>query len=476
MNQQMIDPSLDLLNAILRQDLSAFIQKVFYTVTGGQPYLHNWHIDAIAYVLRQSMDGKINRLIITMPPRSLKSICVSVAFPAFLLGHRPNMRAIIVSYSQDLALKHAHDWRMVMHTSWYQSLFPGTRINRARDTQSEVETTAKGFRLATSVGGTLTGRGANYLILDDMMKPDEAMSETKRQTSIDWYRSTLYTRLDDKEKGVVIIVQQRLHEGDIVGFLEEQEGWYHLDLPAIAEEKTIIPLGKGRQIIREPGNILHSERESKASLDKAKQTLGSYNFAAQYQQRPAPSGGGLIKWKWFEFYEEAPAKYRGAQLIQSWDTASKATELSSYSVCTTWLIQENKYYLLDVFRARLEYPDLRRKVIELYELHYADNVLIEDKGSGTSLIQEFENERGIYCVAIAPEQDKITRLATQTPKIESGKVLFPKEASWLADFQRELTLFPNAKHNDQVDSVSQFLHYIDWRAQNTIRVVQIAGF
>lgn len=449
-----------LLKAILRQDLSAFIEKTFYTVTGGQAYLHNWHIDAIAYVLRQCAEGKIKRLIITMPPRSLKSICVSVAFPAWLLGHRPNARSIVVSYSQDLALKHAHDWRSVMHSDWYKDLFRGTRINPKRDTQSEVETTKRGFRLATSVGGTLTGRGADFLILDDMMKPDEAMSETKRQSAIEWYRNTLYSRLDDKENGCVIIVQQRLHEGDIVGFLQEQEGWHHLDLPATAEERMIIPTGSGSKIIREVGDILHPERESKEALDKAKQTLGSYNFAAQYQQRPAPSGGGLIKWPWFKAYDKAPEKEHGDQIIQSWDTASKAEELNDYSVCTTWLVKENRYYLLNLLRARLEYPDLRRKVIAHYFSWQADKVLIEDKGSGISLIQDLRLENNIYPISIIPEQDKITRMATQAPAIESGKVFIPKEALWLADFQRELTLFPNSKHDDQVDSLSQFLNYI----------------
>ena len=476
MDQQMIEPTPELLDAILRQDLSAFIEKVFYTATGGQSYLPNWHIDAIAHVLRWCMEGKLKRLIITMPPRSLKSICVSVAFPAFLLGHNPRARSIVVSYSQDLALKHAHDWRTVMHSDWYRYLFSSTRINPKRDTQSEVETIARGFRLATSVGGTLTGRGADYLILDDMMKPDEVMSDTKRQSAIDWYRNTLYTRLDDKENGVVIVVQQRLHEGDIVGYLKEQEGWYHLDLPAIAEEEMIIPLGRDRQMVRNPEHILHPERESKAALDRAKETLGSYNFAAQYQQRPAPSGGGLVKWKWFQFYEEKPHKGRQDEIIQSWDTASKAEELNSYSVCTTWLVRDNQYYLLDVFRARLEYPDLHHKLIELNQLHCADRVLVEDKGSGTSLLQEFQNQRGIYCIEIKPEQDKVTRMATRTPAIESGKVFLPKEAPWLAEFQRELTLFPNTKHNDQVDSVSQFLGYMTTRARDTIRAVDIAGF
>ena len=151
-------------------DLYSFVQRVFPIVSAGSPFLPNWHVEAIAYALTRVMRGEIKRLIITVPPRSLKSICASVAFPAFVLGHDPTSRIICVSYSEGLARKHANDFRAVMRSPLYQRLFPGTRISAAKDTELEVMTTARGFRYATSVGGTLTGRGGNLLILDDPMK------------------------------------------------------------------------------------------------------------------------------------------------------------------------------------------------------------------------------------------------------------------------------------------------------------------
>ena len=232
-----------LLTAILRTDLSSFIQRAFRTVSPGDRYLHNWHIDAIAWALQQCFEGKIRRLIITLPPRSLKSIAVSVAFPAYVLGREPRQKIVCVSYSQELADKHARDCRAVIGAPWYRVIFPRTRIDREKNTPAEFMTTWRGFRLATSVSGTLVGRGGNIHILDDVLKPDEALSEVLRTRVIEWYRSTLATRPDDKTRDVIIVIQQRVHEEDLVGVLLEQEGWTHLNLPAIAEEPQVIPLG-----------------------------------------------------------------------------------------------------------------------------------------------------------------------------------------------------------------------------------------
>ena len=211
-----------LLTALLRKDLSSFIQKTFQTVSPGDVYRHGWHIDGIAWALQRCLQGEIRRLIITLPPRSLKSIAVSVGFPAFVLGRDPRQKIICVSYSQDLANKHARDCRAVIAATWYRSAFPRTRIDRDRNTQAEFLTTRKGFRMSTSVGGTLTGRGGNILILDDVLKPDDAISEVHRTRVIEWFGSTLLSRLDDKARDVIIVIQQRVHEEDLVGVLLEQ--------------------------------------------------------------------------------------------------------------------------------------------------------------------------------------------------------------------------------------------------------------
>ncbi len=205
------------LDAALRQDFVSFIQKTFNTVSPGDAYLHAPYIEAIAWHLRQCLEGKTKRLIITMPPRSLKSICASVALPAWALGRDPTSRIICASYSSDLTRKHANDCRTVMKSGWYRRVFRGTRLDPGKNTEMEFMTTKRGFRLGTSVGGTLTGRGGNIIIIDDPMKPDEAMSEAKREAVKQWYNGTLYSRLDNKAEDVIILVMQRLHMDDLVG-------------------------------------------------------------------------------------------------------------------------------------------------------------------------------------------------------------------------------------------------------------------
>ena len=451
--------------ALLRRDLTSFIHRTFQTVSPGTPYLHNWHIEAIAYHLERCYRGEINRLIITLPPRHLKSIAASVAYPAWLLGQDPTRKIITVSYAQDLATKHALDTRTVMTTPWYRRCFPRTRLHPDKNSQTECMTTARGFRLATSVGGTLTGRGGNLIIIDDPHKAEEAFSETKRQAAIDWYRTTLLSRLDNKHEDTLIVIQQRLHENDLAGYLLESGDWVHLNIPAIAEEEQCIPIGKDRVHIRKPGDALHAAREPLSVLDTIKTTIGSYAFAGQYQQRPASLGGGMIKWDWFEHYDAAPKpeKVDGDQIVQSWDTASKAEARHDWSVCTTWLIKNNRYYLLQVTRIRLEFPDLERHIQSLAEEWRADYVLIEDKGAGTQLIQDLQRESSLNLIGCVPKDDKVTRMMAVTPPIEAGRVWLPQEAAWLADFQHEILHFPNGKHDDQVDSLSQFLQWANDR-------------
>jgi predicted phage terminase large subunit-like protein len=449
--------------AALRKNLSCFIHRTFMTVSPGQRYLANWHIDALAWHLKQVAEGKCKRLIVTLPPRHLKSIAVSVAFPAWLLGHNPRQRIVCVSYSQDLADKHALDTRAVLNAAWYRRCHPRTRLSPEKHALGELMTTRRGSRLATSVGGTLTGRGGNILLIDDPHKADEAQAAPTRQAVIDWYRNTLLSRLDDPN-GAIVLVQQRLHQEDLAGHLLQQGGWTHLNLPAIAEEAQRVPLEGGRFHTRSPGDVLHPARHSRAFLEQAQRDMGSYAFAAQYQQQPAPQGGGLIQWRWFPRYRVAPAKAAGGEIVQSWDTALKAGTGNDWSVCTTWLHQDHRSWLLDVVRERLEFPDLKRRVAHEAARHRAGRILIEDHGAGTALIQDLHRETSLPVVGVAPARDKPTRLLTVSPAIESGRVLLPEDAPWLADLHHELVLFPNARHDDQVDSLSQYLTWERERA------------
>ena len=445
--------------AILRNDLRAFIHKAFTTLCPGQEFERSWHIEAIAYHLEQVRRGEIKRLIINMPPRSLKSISASVAFPAFVLGHDPTRRLICVSYSAELAKKHSNDFRALVEAPWYRSAFPTTRIGPYKNSEIEIEFTARGFRLATSVGGTLTGRGGDIIVIDDPLKPDDAYSEAKRNAANEWFKSTLLSRLDDKRTGAIVIVMQRVHMDDLTGFVASQsDDWVILNLPAIAEADEDIPISAENLYHRKAGEALSLVREPLSVLESLKQQIGSDAFYAQYQQMPVPPGGAMIKRNWIERYDELPPQQDRLIILQSWDTASKGGPENDFSVCTTWLVtRSRRWYLIDVWRKRVDYPELKAAVQTLAAKYKSKRILVEDTGTGTSLVQELRRGKVSGIVAVKPERDKVSRMAVVSAKFESGQVFLPQRASWLADFERELFAFPGGKYDDQCDSVSQAL-------------------
>jgi predicted phage terminase large subunit-like protein len=449
--------------ALLRNDFMSFIERSFYELNPERSFIHAPFIELIAANLEACRSGQLRRLAINLPPRSLKSHCASIAFSAWLLGHNPAAHVICASYGQDLADKFARDCRIVMNTMWYKGLF-STRLSD-RQAVGDFRTTLKGSRLSTSVGGVLTGRGADFIVIDDPLKPDDALSQTRREAVNDWYDNTLLSRLNDKSKGCIIIIMQRLHQDDLIGHVSEQDDWKVLSFPAIAveNEAQLVEDALGRRWYRRRGGeALHPEREPLEALAKTRQAIGEYNFLSQYQQEPAPIGGAMVKTAWLAYYDsrERPEKFN--RIVQSWDTANKANELSDYSVCTTWGIEQKCYYLLDVYRRRLEYPDLRRAVTAQARLHNANNILIEDKASGTQLIQDLKYDQTWGVTAYEPPSgmDKVMRLHSQTPAFENSFVRLPRSAPWLADYVAELTGFPGTKYDDQVDSTTQFLDYI----------------
>src|SRR5581483_2730328 len=407
--------------ALLRADLYTFIERSFRELNPESEFLPNWHIELIAQELEKCRQGETRRLIINVPPRSLKSHCACVAFPAWLLGHCPSTKIMAVSYGQDLAEKHALDCRAVIMSDWYQRAFT-TRLTSTRPAVSDFRTTQNGFRLSVSVGGPLTGRGADFIIVDDPLKPDEALSDTQRKAVNDWYDNTLLTRLDDKEKGCIIAIMQRLHEDDLVGHLLNRGGWKSLRFPAIAEENEIYKISnpvRSYSIIRNPGEALHPQRESLATLQMIRETVGEYNFAGQYQQAPAPFGGGMIKREWLRFYTKREIPREWNFVFQSWDTANKPSELSDYSVCTTWGVNDRHLYLLSVLRERLDYPALRRAVRDQSTHFKPSTILVEDRASGTQLIQDLTFE-GIHSIqSYLTTMDKIMRLHTVCATFEN---------------------------------------------------------
>jgi predicted phage terminase large subunit-like protein len=455
--KQNVNEAQQALDFVLRNNFESFLHRSVLYLNPGAPFLPNWHIKAIAYQLDRIRRGEITRLIINMPPRHLKSLTVSVTFTAFLLGHEPRRRIFAISYGDDLSAKHASDFRSIVHSSWYKRAFPKMQVSRSVD--GELITTKRGFRKSTSVSGPLTGLGGDLFIIDDPQKPVDAQSDARRNSLNQWVSNTLMSRLDNKETGAVIVVMQRVHMDDLSGFLSNfSDDWEVLSLPAIAEVDERIPIGIGEFYQRSPGEALHPAHESLATLRKQQQTLGPDVFAAQYQQSPVPPGGAMIKRAWLRYYDVAPELRRG-RVIQSWDTAAKDGAQNDWSVCTTWLLVDDHFYLLDVTRDRYQYPQLRDTALALAERYRPSAILIEDASTGIALAQELNQTRYCYIKPIPVERDKIGRLYVQQGKFAAGLVLFPRDASFLAVLEAELLVFPQGRNDDQVDSITQALAY-----------------
>jgi predicted phage terminase large subunit-like protein len=448
-------------DALTRTYFQVFVERAFAELNPAADFADNFHIGVICAKLEAVRRGEIKRLIINVPPRGLKSIIASVAFPAFVLGLDPTKKVIAASYGQELADNLARDCRQVMLSAWFRRAFPGSTLSPDRRAVHEFETTLGGGRLATSVGGAITGLGADIIIIDDPTKPSEALSDIERAKANQWYSHTLVSRLNNKVDGAIVLVMQRLHEDDLVGHVLGLEDWEVVSFPAIAEvderHEVVTPHGTWVHE-RAEGEALHPAREPLAVLEQIRRTIGTSHFAAQYLQTPTPLGGGMIKEAWFVRYDPSqPPKFE--RIIQSWDTANKAKELSDFSVCTTWGVKEKHYWLLNVFRKRLEYPDLKRAVREQAKLYGANSVVIENHGSGVQLIQELLREGMSGVTRYEPKGDKVIRMDAQSAAIEGGLVHLPTQAHWLEDYLHELMVFPKGRHDDQVDSTSQAL---DW--------------
>ena len=453
-----------LLEALLREDLAAFVHKCFKTLEPGTPYRQNWHIDTFCYHLGRVARGECRRLIINVPPRSMKSICASVAFPAWVLGRDPTTKLMCVSYGRDLVRKQSLDFRTIITEQWYRNLFPNLGMERKRQRDTEITTAANGYRFASALGGGVLGRGADIIIIDDPIKPQDAASEKLRRRANDLYDNSIYTRLNEKTKGAIIIVMQRLHEDDLVGHVLQKEDWEVVAIPAIETEDRFYRAGPSPRDVyfRQAGEVLHADREPQDVLDLLRRNLGSLNFSAQYQQQPLPLEGNYLKRQWLRYYDMVPEAFD--LVVASWDGASTDSETSDYSVGTVWGMANQEVYLLDVIRERFETPDLRRLIESTHQRWQAAATLIEDANVGRAIGQDLRrSSRIVRPIMWRPRYDKEARFLAQSPKFESGQVLLPREAPWLATYIDELLAFPHGRNDDQVDSTAQALDWLTTR-------------
>lgn len=454
---------------LIKNDLYSFINKVFHTINPGIEYKPNSHIELISDYLTAVQKGEIKRLIINLPPRSLKSVCISVAWPAWLLGHDPTQRILAASYSQTLSIKHSLDCRFVLASDWYNRLFPKTILSKSHNQKSKFLTSVNGFRFATSVGGSVTGEGGDFLILDDPHNPIHVNSEKLRNKVIEWFEQTFLTRLNDKRKGAVIIVMQRLHSEDLTAhLLKNSSKWELLKIPSHFSVNLEYKVLNRKYNFKE-GDFLHADRDNAEILKQLQQEVGISNYKAQYLQEPIENNCYLLKACDINFYDDLPCKFD--YFIQSWDSAIQVSDNADYSVGICFGIIDKKYYVITMDRAKYTYPFLKSQVEKLARIYNPKYILIEDKASGQQLIQDLRFDNYPNIIAIKPKLDKITRFASVLTFFESGRLLLPKISSFKNIILEELTTFPNSKNDDIVDCISQFLNFIkEFSSRKDLRI------
>ena len=460
--------SLDLLfHAILRMHFLSFIAKCIETVDPAANYRENWHILVLALKLELVRTGKCRRLMINLPPRSLKTHIVSVAFSAWVLGHDPAKRIICVTCSNDVSKTQAQLFARIMRSDWFRAAFPEcqpVKPNKLMDWS----TTKGGGRLATSIEGSILSRGADLIILDDPNKGQEIYSKVMRDRVKTAYNGTISTRLNKPKESAIICVMQRLHPDNLAGHLLAQEPWETVVMPAIATGQETWDLGNGEVKIRQPGELLQEFQVGHEELELKRSILGLMNFEAQYQQHPIPAEGGVVKRAWMRHYDEPPAEI--ALTLISWDTASTLGEDADWSVGTVWGVAAGEFYLLDVIRGRFETPDLRHRIEALHRQYNADRTLVEEDGVGRAIVQDLRRTSP-WCMPqlVKPRYEKLARMEARAIMFETGKVLVPAAAPWLGTYLDELLSFPNSTKDDQVDSTSQALDYLQQRFAATLR-------
>jgi predicted phage terminase large subunit-like protein len=456
-------PNRKLVDAIYRSHFGAFVYAAFEALTPGECLVANWHIDAVCHQIQLMVTGQSRkRLILNLPPRSLKSFIVSVCLPAWLLGRDPGARIICASYSQDLAEKFSRDCRALLDTPFYKRVFPRTRLNPKKCGEGEFETTRRGNRLATSVGGTLTGRGGDALIIDDPIKANEATSEVALTGASDWFRNTALSRLDDPKDSLIVVTMQRLHVDDLAGILIEQ-GWPRLAIPAVATEPADYVVGKDEIYHRPAQQLLQPERDSAEAIEEIKREIGSRIFAAQYQQEPTPPDGNMIKAGWLGRYENSPAARKFRHVVLSCDPAGKASARNDYTAITVCGIDAKSIHILHVTRGHWTMMQMLERIVFLAAEWKGERILVEDTSSGMGLIQLLREKPRLNVIGRQPHGDKETRMSRHQARFEAGRILLPKEATWLAEFETELLAFPSGRYDDQVDSLLQLL---DWYSEN----------
>lgn len=456
------------LAALAREDLYTFARLMFPVAYPGQDFDEAEYLRLLAAVLMTVGAEPGRRQLVAMPPRHLKSYFATVALTAWLLGRNPTLNLMIASHTQALSSTHLRLVRLIMKSEAYARVF-ATRIG-GKDTEVEAETTEGGRALAVSFEAAPTGRGCHGLIIDDPLKADDAQSGEALESCERFYREALLSRLNHPGKGFVLVVMQRLAQGDLAGRLAETGAFQQLALPlaATGDERIAFEDISGRhEFRRAEGELLNPRRMTVADLEKLKSQWSDGAFAAQYQQQPVAAGGNLVKPEWLSYVDTSLSNAR--LIVQSWDTATALSESAAFSVCLTWRVGGDRFELMDVFRERVS-PDQIGEVAEaLAEQYRPKVVLVEEANTGYLVGTVLRRRGGLAVEMIRPAGSKAARLEQCVAAFQQAMVLLPRQAPWLAEYVGELLAFPGSRYADQVDATTLFLNWAMPRVLGDVR-------
>lgn len=447
-------------------DFPDFLKMAWPIIEPANKLIPSWYVDLICEHLQLITEGKTQKLIINIPPRSGKSKIVTILWPVWAWTQKPYLKFIFCSYSSSLSVMHSVDRRNIIESDWFKENW-GNVVQLAEDQnqKQEYQNTSMGRMVATSVGGTITGKGGDVIVEDDMLNPQEAESEASRSHSIGMHKNVLSSRLDNPKEGCRVIVEQRTHYKDLTGHvLKNEEGWTHLILPMVAEDKIkiIFPLS-GREVIREKGDLLNPQRIGDKEVADMKKTMGTRTWVAQGQQNPTSEEGNILRRNWWKFWHEPP---QGADLtLLSWDMNFKETKSGSYVVGQVWKKRGSHFYLMDQWRDRVDFVECIPAMLSMKgKWPEATAVLVESAANGPAIISQLEGKiPGM--IPIKAEGAKISRAQAVAPFVEAGNVHIPDPIThdWVHDFIEECAAFKGAtgETNDQVDAFSQSLNWMN---------------
>lgn len=477
---------------IQRNNLSEFIRRVFSIVSPNATYKHSWHIDFIAEILTEATKGNLDRFIINIPPRFLKSISLSVAWPAYLLGHNPSEQIMCASYSKDLAMTLGVACRQVIQSDWYHAMFPDTILADDQNTKTKFKTTKEGSRYSVGVGGTITGEGCNFLVIDDAISAQNSNSKVVRDDVNNWFGQTAYTRLNDRKKGVIAVIMQRLHMNDLTGYLMEQGGWELFKVPLIAETKMLYQIGSFKKKVAE-GELLHPELMGAKEIDAMKRTLGPYNFAGQYMQSPSPTGGGEFRLDWLNYYK-GKIPHDTMNIYITVDPADAKGKNSDFTcMCVLGLGSDENVYLLDMIRDKMNLRERQMKLFELHQKYKPKAVLYEKYGKDGDIAamneaMDYNNYR-FSIIEVAGRMSKNQRIERLIPWFADGRMWLPetliranyegKMIDVIDEFvNQEYLVYPVGNHDDAMDAMSRlFDTSLVWPGKNQFNYYEFAeGF